>query len=246
MKRSTKIFLFTGIALLLFTAALGTALNGLGYFQFHRYTRSNLFFRGKVALVPLAGVSESEVQLMKTQIEAFYGFDVTVLDRQQMPGRAFYKPRNRYKAKLVLDYLNATNPDTYNKVIALTNADISTNVHGYSDWGVIGLAYLGKEACIVSTYRLGKAIVKKSTYQDRLTKAGLHEIGHTLGLPHCNETPSCFMNDARGKSKLLTRQKLLSVVTVKNLLHLQKAEGAYTYLFLLVLCTMIIADKVFK
>ncbi|EJF09324.1 zinc-dependent metalloprotease [Pontibacter sp. BAB1700] len=188
----------TVVLVLMLITVMGVLLYALGSLDFRRFSSGPPSFKGKIALVPLANIEEGEVTLAKSQIERFYGFEVTVLERQKMPKSSFHQPRQRYKAKLVLNYLKDIKPKDYDKVIALTDKDISTMVRGHEDWGVIGLAYLGKEPCIVSTYRLGKRKVSKSKYEQRLTKASLHEVGHTLGLPHC-ATSSCFMVDAGGR-----------------------------------------------
>ena len=63
----------------------------------------------------------------------------------------------------------------------------------YEDWGIFGLGYRPGPSCIVSTYRLGKKSKKRS---NRLVKITLHEIGHNMGLPHCDRDPNCVMRDA--------------------------------------------------
>jgi hypothetical protein len=32
-------------------------------------------------------------------------------------------------------------------------------------------------------------------------------MGHTLGLPHCDHTPTCLMNDARGTIRQIDREE---------------------------------------
>ncbi|WP_299826001.1 zinc-dependent metalloprotease family protein [uncultured Pontibacter sp.] len=196
------------IASLLIFLSISYGLHSLGYVNIHYTKNDNLFFEGKIALVPFGEIRNSEVQYVKAQIEKFYGFEVDVLNRAKMPANAFYKPRSRYKASKVLDHLIATKSVEYDKVIALSNDDISAKVKGYKDWGVIGLAYLGNSACIVSTYRLGKQKVSSDRFKSRLAKASLHELGHTLGLPHCDRTDYCFMNDAKGKVSTIDRANL--------------------------------------
>jgi archaemetzincin len=62
---------------------------------------------------------------------------------------------------------------------------------------VFGLAQ--GRSCIVSTHRLdprvyGEADMQKaaSLFRDRLAKEAIHEVGHCLGLPHC-EDKKCVM-----------------------------------------------------
>ena len=78
-------------------------------------------------------------------------------------------------------------------MIGITSKDVSTTMGKHADWGVFGLGELGGDACVVSTFRIGDG-------KRRLEKVAVHEVGHTLGLPHC-PTKRCVMNDALGKVK---------------------------------------------
>lgn len=66
----------------------------------------------------------------------------------------------------------------------------------YQDWGIFGLGQMPGTACLVSTYRLKmKGGSKESKLLERLRKVACHEIGHNLGLPHCEHSEKCFMRD---------------------------------------------------
>lgn len=106
---------------------------------------------------------------------------------------AYYKPRNRYKADSLLNFLGklAHENEVY---IGLTSKDISTTNGNIPDWGVMGLGFCPGNACVVSTYRL-----KKNNLKDQLFKVAIHEVGHTQGLDHCPNA-YCIMRDAKGKN----------------------------------------------
>jgi archaemetzincin len=40
--------------------------------------------------------------------------------------------------------------------------------------------------------------VSNEKFLERLKKVCIHEIGHNLGLDHCNMNRQCLMNDVRG------------------------------------------------
>jgi len=44
----------------------------------------------------------------------------------------------------------------------------------------------------------------------------LHEIGHNLGLPHCENDKKCMMNDARGTIKQVDAEKVWLCEKCKN------------------------------
>jgi archaemetzincin len=151
-----------------------------------------------ICLVPLAGISPAQVQLVKKAIADFYQVPVEVMPLAQLPASAMCPVRHRYRARAILSWVATQFPavdGTSTRYLALTTADIEVeNPPKQPHWGVFGLArYVGADQCVVSTFRMqGRA--------DRLIKVSLHEIGHTLYMPHClSNTTACFMNDAHGK-----------------------------------------------
>ena len=113
----------------------------------------------------------------------------------QLPIKAYYPPRNRYRADSLIKYLsNFGSADTV--VIGMTNKDISSTKGSVSDFGIMGLGYCPGISCVVSTFRLAKTNLSEQFY-----KLAIHELGHTQGLPHCSNK-ICFMRDANGKNVL--------------------------------------------
>jgi archaemetzincin len=91
----------------------------------------------------------------------------------------------------LIDFLGKHTPNGHVS-IGITHKDISATKDEYADWGVMGLGFCPGNACVVSTFRLSKA-----EKQEQLFKVAIHELGHTQGLPHCEEK-TCFMRDAEG------------------------------------------------
>ena len=121
---------------------------------------------------------------------------VKVLPNKSLTVELMNDAKTRYRASKILDQQQGMIKQPGDVVIGLTNEDISTSIHGYNDWGILGLSYLNKSNCVISTFR----VKDKSQFW----KVVLHEFGHGfLGLPHCpNNDSSCFMVDAKGKPNL--------------------------------------------
>ncbi len=102
-----------------------------------------------------------------------------------MPESASAHDRGRYNANRILDYLQQQYPNQ--KVIALTLKDICTNKNGIPCWGIFGLNYLGKPYSVSSVHRI------KSDKTNLLSKVAIHELDHSLGIPHCKSGNPCLM-----------------------------------------------------
>jgi len=144
-------------------------------------------------------------------LRAFYSIgasvpiDVRVLACQELPKAAYYPPRKRYRAERLLTYLNGRMPKDGWRILGLTEVDISTTKDEFPDWGVMGLGELPGTATVISSFRCRKKARNAAHALERLAKVAVHEIGHTLGLPHC-PTLGCLMEDAMGKVTTTDRE----------------------------------------
>jgi len=108
-----------------------------------------------IALQPLGEVKAERLLVVKLGLEKAYGLEVETLPAKPLPKAAWYEPRARYRADILLDELVNPTPGTYRIVIGLTAKDISVTKDQHGDWGIFGLGQLAGRACVVSTFRLG-------------------------------------------------------------------------------------------
>jgi archaemetzincin len=162
------------------------------------FSRTSIANPPKVALQPLGEVEESVVESLARDLSTFFGLNVAVLPHEPLPASAYYAPRSRYRAEDLVAFLDQITSSAILHVLGVTSRDISVPKGEIADWGVIGVARLGGRPGVVSTYRLRAGRASDALFSARLDRVAAHELGHTLGLPHC-DTPLCLMNDAKGR-----------------------------------------------
>lgn len=154
-----------------------------------------------IALLPFKGADKKLAIYLKEEISKNLDAVVTILDEVPLPPSAFYKPRQRYIADSLLDFLKQENDNRFEKIIGLTSKDISTRKGDIENWGVLGLGSCPGTACVISSFRAGKNKVAAAIFRKRMITLALHELGHTYGLEHCPDK-DCLMKDAEGKMAL--------------------------------------------
>lgn len=154
----------------------------------------------KVCIQPFNGVSMLHVREVKQALEQYYKMDIDVLEPIELPQQAYYEPRNRYRADSLIRFLAAMMPGKYDKILGLTSSDISITKGPNADYGIFGLGFRPGKSCIVSTHRLNHKAHSNDQFLARLRKIAQHELGHTMGLKHC-EDPACFMRSAKESLK---------------------------------------------
>jgi archaemetzincin len=148
---------------------------------------------------------EKDVALVRESIAQFYDLEVKALPRIELPRAAYYAPRARYRAEKLLELLEKKLPAGGDRILGLTGVDISTTKGEIKDWGILGLANLNSTVCVISAFRCRMKAKGALHARMRLAKVAVHEVGHTLGLEHC-ETVGCLMEDARGLVKTCDRE----------------------------------------
>ena len=162
--------------------------------------------RAMLCVQPLgADLPTEDVALVKTAIEGLIGLEVRILPRAGLPASAFYRPRGRYRAEKLLDFLDTRLAPDAARILGLTGADISTTKDGVFDWGVLGLGRIDGASSVISEFRCRMKSRGAIQTRERLAKVAVHETGHTLGLEHC-PTRGCLMEDAAGRVATCDRE----------------------------------------
>jgi archaemetzincin len=167
-----------------------------------------------VAIQPYENISLSLIDTLKLTIEKTYRVKTVVFKPKTLPKESFINIKSpRYRADILIEILKREKPDSVDYILGVTTQDISFTkrqkngavkepASKYSDWGIFGLGFRPGPSSIVSTYRLRADNQTLSTA--RVKKVTIHEVGHNLGLKHC-EVESCVMADAAESIKTIDR-----------------------------------------
>lgn len=170
----------------------------------------------KIAILYFSSIDKNLKAELTQNINTTYNSTVTEIKGiAALPAAAYYQPRNRYRAPVLLNYLSTYSG--YDKIIGITTKDISTTNKGIYDWGVMGLGTCPGKACVISTFRMRTS--NKLLFNDRFIKVALHELGHTMGLPHCTFSKTCFMEAAEGTVKSVDRETRYLCSNCKKIIH---------------------------
>lgn len=111
-----------------------------------------------------------------------------------LPREAFNEERKQYRSDIILDQIAnyAQKEKTVNQVLGVVDLDIFVQQLNY----VFGEAERPGKAALISLWRLRPEFYKKPAnmelFVERITKEAVHELGHTVGLGHC-DNPFCVM-----------------------------------------------------
>ena len=147
-----------------------------------------------VDIVPVGDLPAVVKREASSGLRSVFDSEVTVHDTHPVPDGAYDPGREQYRAEEFIEL--ASRIGTGEKNIAITPHDLYYRRRNY----VFGLAYLSGNGSVISTYRLQTSSdggfsnrSASEIFADRIRKEVVHEIGHTLGLEHCDNA-RCVMN----------------------------------------------------
>jgi archaemetzincin len=140
--------------------------------------------------IQLLAVGETEAALMQSlgpPLEAEFGAQCEILEARLDPSPSLHPERRQY---LSTDLLNRMRSDLVlgaGRLLGVTPLDLYIPILTF----VFGEAQLNGSCAVVSTHRLRQEFYglppDPELLRERLIKESVHELGHTLGLTHCDD-----------------------------------------------------------
>jgi archaemetzincin len=147
----------------------------------------------RLQLLPLGETDLRQIQGLGRVLSQNLGIEFEVLEAETNFSTAYNFSREQYLSTQILKLISdRIAPETW-RVLGVTSVDLYIPILTF----VFGEAQLQGKSAIVSTYRLRQEFYglppDEQAMNQRLLKEAAHELGHTLGLTHCDDT-ECVMS----------------------------------------------------
>ncbi|MEM5883137.1 MAG: archaemetzincin family Zn-dependent metalloprotease [Candidatus Aenigmatarchaeota archaeon] len=144
----------------------------------------------KLTIIPFGKIPERVLNSVKDELRNEFGLISEILPEKGLP-KEYYNPyRHQYIATQILDFLSR---NFKGRILGITDQDLYAEELNF----VFGQAQLNGRVAIVSIARLNPQFYKQAYDEEvlikRAVKEAIHEMGHVLGLKHC-ENPECVMS----------------------------------------------------
>jgi archaemetzincin len=144
----------------------------------------------KLRIIPFGKVPEKVLNKVKDELRDAFGFISEILPEKGLP-KEYYNPyRHQYLAPQILDFISR---NFKGRTLGITDQDLYAEDLNF----VFGQAQLNGNVAIVSIARLNPEFYKQPFNEEllieRAVKESIHEMGHVLGLRHC-QNPECVMS----------------------------------------------------
>ena len=141
----------------------------------------------RLQLLRIGNIEERLLNGLCPAIEQIFSVPCDVLPDSLDPEFAFHGERQQYHSSEILHRMqNLPTVETW-RLLAIASVDLYIPILTF----VFGEAQMGGPCAVLSTHRLRQEFYglppDPGLFQQRLLKEAVHELGHTLDLPHCDD-----------------------------------------------------------
>ena len=144
----------------------------------------------RIALIPVGEVNPALIAMLKEDLPGIFTAEVELYPPMPPGQNYFIKDRSQYIADGLLGEFSSIVPGEGTVLLGITEADLFSPGMNF----VFGIANRGR--ALVSIHRLRPEFFGQEpnarVFRRRILTEAVHELGHALGLTHC-EYPGCVM-----------------------------------------------------
>jgi archaemetzincin len=138
-------------------------------------------------LLPIGSVDGFVLADLRSGLSAAFGTRSEILSTTLDAEFAFHPERQQYHSTEILSRMRSFLGSDCWRLLGVTSVDLYIPILTF----VFGEAQINNGCAVVSLHRLRQEFhglpADPAVLRERLFKEGLHELGHTLGLTHCQD-----------------------------------------------------------
>lgn len=145
-----------------------------------------------LSIIPFGSIGKEILHFLQVGLTNMFGFYTRIFNAQPIPQYAFNPKRNQYHSTRILERLKRIKTKE-ELILGIVDVDLYVPELNF----VFGEATIAGRVCIVSLVRLRQEYYgspkNDKLFLERTLKEAVHEIGHTYGLGHCDDS-KCIMH----------------------------------------------------